>query len=133
MNESSCEKLRKQFKLCVFSIQRDQSQNLDCTQLVFCNFEELVKLAILNWPIPLSDSDIFQRNRQQDSGIGQRSIINKKDIRKYKIAIAVFLLFEIRKNLDLRKVLGVTNIFLKSKFGYNYYLLPKIFCGKPSL
>ena len=27
-----------------------------------------------------------------------------------------FPVFEIRKNLDLRKILGVTNIFLKSSF-----------------
>ena len=31
----------------------------------------------------------------------------------------MFLIFEIRENLDLRKILGVTNIFLKSRFVCN--------------
>ena len=30
--------------------------------------------------------------------------------------LKVFLMFEVRKNLDLRKILGATKIFLKSRF-----------------
>ena len=30
--------------------------------------------------------------------------------------------FEIRKNIDLKKILGVTNIFLKSRFVFGIYL-----------
>ena len=30
--------------------------------------------------------------------------------------LGIYFMFEIRKNLDLRKTLGVTNIFLKSRF-----------------
>ena len=37
-----------------------------------------------------------------------------------------FPVFEIRKNLDLRKILGVTNIFLKSRFVCNNRFFHKV-------
>ena len=39
----------------------------------------------------------------------------------------MFLVFEITKNLDLRKTFGVTNIFLKSRFVCTVDLTPNIY------